>query len=218
MLLMYDNPKGLHRLMAFLRDDCLAFAEWLEREGLFTLNNENDYIGSGSAGYTGELPQDDWREGDPVRMKDLWVLSESQETVGVGPDLFEEFIFPYQLSIVERFGLSYYGCCEPVHSRWHVIERLPNLRKVSVSPWADQDFMGEALGRDCVFCRKPNPALISTERFDEGAIREDIRRTLHAARGCNLEFAMKDVHTVSGHPERLGRWVEIAREAIDEEA
>ena len=26
------------------------------------------------------------------------------ETVGVGPELFEQFIFPYQLSIVERFG------------------------------------------------------------------------------------------------------------------
>ena len=39
MLSMYDNPTGLHRLMAFLRDDHLAFAGWLEREGLLSLNN-----------------------------------------------------------------------------------------------------------------------------------------------------------------------------------
>ena len=92
-------------------------------------------IGSGSAGYTDELPQSDWREGDSVRATDQWVLSESQETVGVGPRLFEEFIFPYQLDLAKRFGLLYYGCCEPVHSRWDVLKKFPNLRKVSVSPW-----------------------------------------------------------------------------------
>jgi len=216
MLLMYDNPKGLHRLMAFLRDDHLAFARWLEREGLLTLNNENDYIGSGSRGHTDELPQKGRHKGDRVRLEDLWVLSESQETVGVGPALFEEFVFPYQLAVAEKFGLLYYGCCEPVHSRWHIIRRLPNLRKVSVSPWCDEAFMAEALGRDYVYCRKPNPALISTERFDETAIREDLRKTLEAARGCNIELVMKDVHTVSGQPARLGRWVQIARETIEE--
>jgi len=215
MLFMYDNPKGLHRLMTFLHDDHIAFAEWLEKEGLFTPNNENDYIGSGSRGHTMELPRKGWKPGDRVTMKDQWVLSESQETVGVGPELFAEFVFPYQLEIVKRFGLLYYGCCEPVHSRWHVIKQFPNLRKVSVSPWCDEAFMGEALGRDYVYCRKPNPALISTEKWDEEAIREDLRKTLRAAKGCNLEIVMKDVHTVSDQPWRLGRWVEIAREEID---
>jgi hypothetical protein len=57
MMAMYDNPPGLHRLMAFLRDDHCAFSDWLEREGLYALNNENDYIGSGSMGYTHDLPK-----------------------------------------------------------------------------------------------------------------------------------------------------------------
>ena len=51
MLAMYDNPKGLHRLMAFLRDDHMALVDWLEAESLYTLNNENDYVGSGTIGY-----------------------------------------------------------------------------------------------------------------------------------------------------------------------
>ncbi len=58
----------------------------------------------------------------------------------------------------------------------------------------------------------PNPAQISTRVFDEDAIRQDIRTTLEAAQGCNLEFAMKDVHTLSNQPWRLGRWVALARE------
>ena len=216
MLYMFDDPEGLHRLMAFLRDDHLAYAEWLEKEGLLTLNNENDYIGSGSMGYTRELPQSDWKEDDLVRLKDQWVLLESQETVGVGPDQFEEFIFPYQLSLAEKFGKCYYGCCEPVHSRWHVLKRIPNLARVSVSPWADEEFMARELGREVVYSRKPNPALISTENFDEDAIRADIRHTLTVVRDCRVEIAMKDVHTLKDEPERLPRWVQIAREVIDE--
>ncbi len=213
MLFMYDDPQGLHRLMGFLRDQHLAFSQWCEDEGLLTLNNENDYVGSGGLGYTRELPAPDFT--GTVRMKDLWLLSESQETVGVGPELFEEFIFPYQLAIMEKYGLTYYGCCEPIHSRWHVLKRIPNLRTVSISPWCDEARMAAELGRRYVYARKPKPTLISTERFDESAIRADIRHTLDTARGCEIEFAMKDVHTLNGDPKRLGRWVRICREEIE---
>jgi hypothetical protein len=214
MVFMYDNPAGLHRLMTFLRDDHVALAKWLEAEGLCSLNNENDYIGSGSLGYTTDLPQPDYAAAGCVRAKDLWVLVESQETVGVGPDQFEEFIFPYQLSVAELFGKTYYGCCEPVHSRWHILKRIPNLSHVSVSPWAEQEFMAQEVGTRWVYSRKPNPTLISTPQFDENAIRKDIRDTLEIAKGCRVEIIMKDVHTLNNEPERLSRWVEIARQEI----
>jgi hypothetical protein len=56
MLLMYDHPAGLHRLMAFLRDEQMRFITWFEQQGLLTLNNLNDYTGSGGVAYTDELP------------------------------------------------------------------------------------------------------------------------------------------------------------------
>jgi hypothetical protein len=218
MLFMYDDPAGLHRLMKFLHDDLVSFCSWLEKEGLLTLNNASDYTGSGSRGHSRELPAAGFAPGGaaapsgPARTRDLWLLLESQETVGVGPDQFETFIFPYQLDLASRFGLVYYGCCEPVHSRWHVLKRIPNLRSVSVSPWADEELMAEACAGRYVYSRKPNPAQISTEIFDESATRADIRRTFSVARACNVEIIMKDVHTLSGHPERLARWVQIAKE------
>lgn len=212
MLYMVDDPEGLHRLMKFLHDDQLAYAQWLQREGLLSLNNENDYIGSGSVGYVRELPHPGLS--GQVRLQDLWCLSESQETVGVGPEMFEEFIFPYQKSLAEHFGLCYYGCCEPLHSRWHVVKQLPNLRKVSVSPWCDEARMARELSSRYVYCRKPNPAMVSTDHFDEDAIRQDLRKTITETRkhGCILELVMKDVHTVCRQPQRLARWVAIARE------
>jgi hypothetical protein len=216
MLAMYDHPEALHRLMAFLRDDFLNLLDGFEQQDLLSLNNENDYTGSGTQGWTTELPQEDWQVGDAVRVRDIWGLSESQETVGVSPGMFEEFIFPYQLPVISRFGLSYYGCCEPVHTRWHIIKRIPNLRRVSVSPWCNEEKMAAELGNDYIYCRKPNPALISTGRFDEAAIREDVRTTLRIAGGGCLEFAMKDVHTLAGDPLRLGRWVALARSVCGE--
>ncbi|MBI2502936.1 MAG: hypothetical protein HYW07_06845 [Candidatus Latescibacteria bacterium] len=213
MLAMYDNPEGLHRLMRFLRDDHLAYARWLEGEGLLTRNDQNDYIGSGSMGYTRALGSG--HEG-PARLQEQWVLLESQETVGVGPDQFEEFILPYQLSLAEHFGRCYYGCCEPVQSRLHLIERLPNLARVSVAPRADQAFMARELGDRIVFSRKSDPLLVSTSLFDEEAICAELRQTLGLARGCRVELIMKDVHTRDNHPERLPRWVELARQVVGE--
>ena len=39
-------------------------------------------------------------------MRDMYVWAESQETVGVGPDLFNEFVLQYQLPVVQRFRLG----------------------------------------------------------------------------------------------------------------
>ena len=74
--------------------------------------------------------------------------------------------------------------------------------------------MAAALGHAVVFSRKPNPTLISTARFDEDAIRADIRQTLEAAGDGRLEIIMKDVHTLNNEPGRLSRWVQLAREEI----
>jgi len=75
--------------------------------------------------------------------------------------------------------------------------------------------MADACGTQIVYSRKQNPTLISTEVFDEAAIRADLLTTLETAADCRVELVMKDVHTLSEQPERLPRWVALAREAID---
>lgn len=218
MLYMCTDPEGLHRMMAFLRDDMLAYIDWLEREGLLSLNNENDYIGSGSMGYTRALPGNGCREDAPVSTKNLWLLIESQESVGVSPEMVAEFVFPHHRAIAERFGRCYYGCCEPVNLIWHIIEKLPGLKRVSISPWCDQLYMAERLRRNYVFSRKAHPTRISTPEFDEREIRGELTHTLEVTKGCNVEIIMKDVHTLCGQPWRMARWVEIAREEIERAA
>jgi hypothetical protein len=213
MLDMTDQPEGLHRLMAFLRDGHLAKFDFLEANGLLYLNNDGTYVGSGGFGWTRELPQPDFA--DHVRTMDMWGFAESQETVGVSPDMFEEFVYQYQLPLMSRFGLNCYGCCEPVDGRWHVIKDIPRLRRVSVSAWCDIERTAEMLSDKFIFSWKPNPADLAAPTFDEDRIRRDIRRAFEIARGCRVEIIMKDNHTICGDPTRATRWTRIAREEAD---
>ncbi len=215
MYAMYDQPEALHRLMAFMRDEQIHFLKWFEKQGLLFPNNQDDYIGSGGCGYTDLLPQKDNIPCNPGRLADMWGLSESQETVGVSPDMFNEFVFQYQLPIISMFGFACYGCCEPLDKRWHVVKQIPNLRRVSVSPWADQEKMADYLDSKYVYSRKPNPTLVSTRYWDEKIIREDIRKSLDIAGNLNMEIILKDVHTLFKEPDRLSKWTRIVRVEID---
>lgn len=210
---MYDHPDELHRLMAFLRDGHLAKLDHLEENNLLSLNNDGAYVGSGGFGWTNELPGPDFD--GRVRTRDMWGFTESQETVGVSPEMFAEFIFPYQLPIQERFGLNYYGCCEPLDARWQIIKEIPNLRRVSVSPWADIAGMAENLEDQYIFSMKPNPAELAMTSFDEDRIRTGLRQVLQKTRQCRVEVIMKDNHTIGGDPQRVVRWVQIAREEAE---
>ena len=108
MLDFYLFPDELHWLMEILRDGHLNKIDFLEANNLLP-DNTDMYIGSGGFGYTKQLPQPDFT--GSVRSKDMWGFCESQETVGVDPELFAEFVLPYQMPILERFGLNCYGCC-----------------------------------------------------------------------------------------------------------
>lgn len=213
MLDMLENPAGFHRLMAFMRDAQLARLDRLEADGLLCLNDGNDYVGSGGFGFTEELPAPG-HDGQ-VRTKGMWGFCESQETLGVSPAMFEEFVFQYQLPILERFGLNCYGCCEPLDGRWEVVRRTPRLRRVSVSAWADPEKMAECLGDRYIFSAKPNPAHLAPSTFDEAPVRRDLRRIIGATRGLPLELIMKDNHTIANDAARVCRWVEIAREEME---
>jgi hypothetical protein len=210
MVDMHEDPQLLHRLMAFLRDAKLWELELLEREGVLSLNNgPDDYVGSGGVGCTDELPAAGF-DGH-VQMRDMWVLGESQEFVGVGPEQYHQFALQYQLPILNRFGLVCYGCCEPLDRKFDlVIEHIPKLRRVSVSPWCERAVAAEKLGSRYVYSWKPNPATICGPAVHYEALEKDIRRTIEAARGCCLEIVMKDTHTFQGDPQRIARWSAIA--------
>ena len=222
MLDMYTQPELLHRILAILRDRQMRFMDVLEEENLLSLNNDATrieyFMGSGHEGWTDELPAADFA--GRARWKDMWGLGEMQEFSGVGPDQFYEFSLQYQLPMLRRFGLVNYGCCEPLDAIYDMLIReIPKLRRLSVtSPYASKEVAAEKLGDKYIFAWKPNPTPIATETVDWDWVERDMRETLEVAKGCPLEMIMKSTETFNRDPERVTRWVELARRLAEESA
>lgn len=210
---MIDNPEIIHQIMSILSNGLQAMLTCLEEKSLLSLNSNGTYVGSGGLGWSDELPKPDFD--GRVRACDMWGFAESQETVGISQDMFAEFIFRYQLPILERFGLNCYGCCEPVDTRWDVVKQIPNLRRVSISPWSNRSKMAELLGNQYIFSMKPNPTDLAMETFDAERIRVKLREEFRIARDCIVEVIMKDNHTIRNDPNRVIQWVKIAREEAE---
>lgn len=218
-LAMYDCPDTLHALMAYLRDNSMRFSRWAEAEGLLCLNNGNQTTCGSCYNFTTQLPKGDVTTGQ-VRLSDMWAGMNSQETVGVSAELFHEFCFPYYRDLAAMYGLVYWGCCEPADPIWeNSLSKLPNLKAVSISRWADQRYMADVLeGTGIVFSRKPDPNLLGVDvTLNEQAWAAEIRQTLEitASRDIPLEFVIRDVYTMHGNIGKAHRAVEIARREID---
>ena len=134
----------------------------------------------------------------------------------VSPEMFQEFEIDFPRRICERFGLVYYGCCDPLDGKMAEVRQLPNVRKVSMSPWANEERGAAEIHGDFVFSRKPNPAFVATEHFNPAQVREDLLATRKVCDkyGCPLEFILKDISTVCYEPQRLSEWARIAMQVV----
>jgi hypothetical protein len=188
-----------------------------ESRNLLALDNNNTRIGSGGYGYTRELPGDDY---DPawVKTHNMWGCSNAQIFSEVSPQMRWEFAVEHDLKWLSRFGLTYYGCCEPLDQSIDVIKRIPNLRKISTTPWADVDSMVEQVGTDYVLSRKPNPNVFARDEFNPQLARDQLVEFLGASKGCHRELIMKDISTVRYDPHRLWQWADIAAEVVQDYA
>jgi hypothetical protein len=209
---MYDYPDEFKEMMDRIADAYVAYFKHLESENVLLQNKSFEWVCQGSLAFYDEPD----KQGQ-IKTTDLWGFMDSQETVGISPEMYREFIFPCYHKIASLFGRLNYGCCEPVHPHWDTIKTLPNLKKVSISPWCDEAFMAEQLKNSgIIYHRKPDPTLLGVGScLDEDAVRKHFEKTLKTAKGCKVEFAQRDVYTVGGDMNKVKRYVELIRECTD---
>ena len=145
----------------------------------------------------------------------LWCFCAAQEFAAVSPAMHEEFLLQYQLPILRPYGLVAYGCCEDLTRKIDMLRRIPNLRRIAVSPMADVARCAAHIGRDYVLSYRPSPSDMVGYGFDEARIRAILRRDLAACRGCHTDVTLKDVETVQRDPTRVRRWVAICRQEVE---
>ncbi|MBM3242407.1 hypothetical protein FJZ31_39615 [Candidatus Poribacteria bacterium] len=213
MLDMYENPGMLHDAMAFLEEGNHGMVKQYEQLNLLDLNNDSTYHSSGGVGYTDELPKPDYNP-DRIRPCDMWSSAEAQEMAQVSPEMHDEFILQYEKRLLEPFGLNGYGCCEDLTHKLDFVFTIPNIRRISISPFADVDKCAEKLQGNYILSWKPHPSHL-VGNFDAQKVREYIKHTLDVTKNCVIEMILKDTHTCENHPERFTMWTDIARELVE---
>ena len=202
---LYDRPEHLHNIRKKYFDAAVAELDFIEANGLVdpdptTLHCTPGYVsGLGESG-----------------LKATWFRGMAQCFSEVSPAMLKVFDIDYMIPLAERFGYSYYGCCEPLDRRMDAVKKLPNLRKIGVSPWSDEEMSAEAIGKNYVYARKPNPANVAMQT-DPKVIREETEKTVRVCQkyGCPVEFVLKDISTVSHRPENLIVWADTVAEVLD---
>ena len=91
---------------------------------------------------------------------------------------------------LERFGMTYYGCCEPLHKKIHILISIPNLRKISISHWADINEAARQISNDYVISLKPDTAIFAIDNWNPERAREELETPDcrdNACNSCGLE-------------------------------
>ena len=210
------RPEMVNAFVDRLVDAWMAELDQFSEMNLLSLDNNNTRVGSGGYGYVSELPGDNF---DPnnIKPENMWGCSNAQIFSEVSPDMHWEFALEHDLRWLERWGLTYYGCCEPLHNKIDLLKRVPNLRKISVSPWCDTEKIIKEIGTDYVMSRKPSPAVFAVTNWDPDQAEKEIGDFLETTDGeGHVELIMKDISTVNHKPERLWEWETIASRLAEE--
>lgn len=154
-----------------------------------------------------------------TRPEDVWGRCSAQIFAAVSPAMHDEFDLEYNQELFGECGLLYYGCCEPMDKKVDILrKRFKNLRKISITPWADPEIAARSMGSDYVMSAKPNPAFVGGKAFDPGPVEKEIHGYLGACKkyGTTCELILKDVSTIANRPEDLTRWAQTVNGVIDQ--
>jgi hypothetical protein len=203
LLDMAAEPELMHRLMAYLRDAVLGAMAQVEATGLLTPNNHGPMNCSDPIG--------EHTEGRPFGYGNMWIMANSQEFDPVSPTMWREFSLEYQRPIIEQFGLSGYGCCEDLTHEIDGVLSLANLRIFVCSAWTDLAAVQDAVGQDYVIMwRQKASDVVFPDSLD--IIRRDLEDGLRQLQGFYYQIVLRELQTLSGHPDRLHDWTRIAIE------
>ena len=214
MMDLIERPQMVHDGVERMVQAWMVELDQFEEHNLLSLDNRNIRVGSGGYGYTSELPGDDF-DPDRVRPKNMWGCSNAQIFSEVSPRMHWKFAIEHDLQWLSRWGLTYYGCCEPLDRKMKLLRKIPNLRKVSISPWCSMEHAMNEIGQDYAMSIKPSPAVFAPDTWHPDEAKAQIQAILEQDNGeHHIEFIMKDISTVRYEPQRLWEWETMIMEMV----
>ena len=153
-----------------------------------------------------------------MRRKDMWGNSAAQIFTCISPQMFDLLAVSQELKWLDQYALTYYGCCENLSNKMDSLRKIKNLRKISISCWADPRRAAEEIGRDYVYSFKPSVIMLAAETLDEEDVLRHLREYVSAARAenCATEIILKTVSTVRYKPQNLWKFAQLMRQVAEE--
>lgn len=209
---LVERPEFTHKVVRTLTDIRLSYLEQIESLGLLDTNGYSLHC---TPIHTDDLPGKDFDQ-DKVKRKDIWGRGMAQIFASVSKKTHDEFDIQYMMETVGQCGLVYYGCCEPLDKKIDIVEKIPNLRKISITPWADVNVAAEAINKKYVLSAKPNPAAVAVPILDKENLRKEIDKILNACRrnGCACDIVLKDISTCCRRPENIFEWEQVVMDMV----
>jgi hypothetical protein len=207
-----DRPQFTHAIMEKATRNMISIKEQLVSLGAMAAAQPVVHC---SGAYTDDLPAAGFDPRKP-RAADAWSSGMAQLFSSVSTDMHDEFEIEYARRFYQGFGHVYYGCCEPLDTKLSIVKKIPNVRKVSMSPWTDPERAAPLLGDRYVYTAKPNPAFLAADTFDVSAAINEIKRIIACCKAnhCPVEFILKDVSTIRYQSERLVIWEKAVMETV----
>ncbi len=209
----YDRPGFAHALVERFTQNLEHIVNEYER--LNIIDTDPYYIHC-TPGCTYDLPPKDM-DSEKITAADTWGRAAAQLFAVISPEMHVEFELNYINRILDRCGLVYYGCCEPLDGKIDILRRIKKLRRISITPWANVEKAAEQIGGGYVLSYKSNPAFVAGSSVDTAAVENETEKVLAACRKYNTpcEFVLKDISTVSKNPYNLSVWMETVNSVID---
>ena len=137
----------------------------------------------------------------------------------ISPKLYENLILPYEIELAEyQGGILYWHSCNNTTDFYQLINKIPNLKMMHVSPWADLKeasnmFQDKVAVEKCII---PEQSILSA---DENKMKEDINKIIQNS-GKKLRYlirvdAIEKVHDLSFDLDKLKTFVNIYNKIME---
>ncbi len=211
-----DDPDGLHALMTFITAAMEKQHLLREKKGWI-----NQQLIDRSGRYQPVLEHrihcahitHGGRNGDrSLKLCHEWPYISAQTSSGFGPDMFAEFVQPYNSRLAEPFKYKtvYYHGCESLDQKIEHIQHLPNLRRQHVSPWSTVARAVEVLHGKAVMEVHSNPSKVFFG-WGKNEIDANLKELVDAGKGMPMDLNLSDIHSYNNKPEMMKLWAERAQ-------
>ena len=184
-------------------------------DGIISYEREREQAGAvdSSTSWFGHVPVHDIiPAGEEQLLKHCWAYVHAQSSASLSPEMYAEFIQPYNAEIAALVGYTYYHGCEDLSKKCAVIKDLPGLRLFHVSPWTPARPIAECFGTGCVLEVHSHPTGV-LYTYTDAEIREELQTRSDEVGDAPHTSALADVEEVSGKTDKLIRWAELAQDA-----